>query len=59
MIMESWPTITYPQVLESTNSELESADSNADSAKVGVWVRALIRLSETAKLYFLILLSLK
>ena len=39
----SWPTITI-SVVESVHSGLESAgssaDSNADPAKVGVWVRA-------------------
>ena len=34
--------------LESANSELESADSNADSAKVGVWVRAFTHHKEAS-----------
>ena len=50
MITESRPTMTYPQddipigvsALDSADSEPESADpsadSNADSAKVNVWV---------------------
>ena len=45
--MESQPTLTYPQLLlESVDSELESADSSADSntdpLKTGVLVRAFI-----------------